>query len=440
MNTGKSQPASHVSEEGGGWWALYDAIVPLAVGVVRCGALFHPKLRESLAGRRGGVRSWRLAPADDRPLLLVHTASRGEFEGARILLERLLGERRYRLAVSFSSPSVQSAVTKLEGLWASGYLPLDRLSEQLAWLKAIKPCAVVVFKHDLWPNMIRAAQRLGIPLLVANANFHPRSQRNLPLVRSFHRVFMNSISTVWTVSEADAQRAAKFLSPQTELATLGDTRYDRVMQLALSGQKRFAGLKAAFGAAPVVIIGSSWHQEERIAWVAFAALRASFPELRMIVVPHEPTAAAIKRNRRFAEIHRLKLILFTGAEQGEKVSDVMLVDKMGLLAELYTVGWAAFVGGGFGVGVHSVLEPAAHGLPVAFGPHHHVSHEAGLLLEAGGGAVVQSAGELERLWRGWLENRDSYRKSAAAAYQVAASRAGATDRLIKALEERLTRC
>jgi 3-deoxy-D-manno-octulosonic-acid transferase len=423
--------------EGEKWFALYDALLPMAIGVARLSALFHPKLREALAGRRGGVNRWQIGPSDDRPALLVHTASRGEFEGAQPMLERLLTGGRYRLAVSFSSPSVRGSVTALNGLWARGYLPLDKLDEQLKLLTVLKPRALVIFKHDFWPNMLRAARMLKVPVLIANANFHTHSRRNLPVIRSFHRTFMKGITAVLTVSKDDAHRAADFLNPDTELKTLGDTRYDRVMQQVELGRTRFAFLREALGSAPVAIVGSSWQPEEKICWQTFTRLHPDFPDFRMVVVPHEPHPGAIKRNRELAAQYRLNITLFSEWKQGQAIAEVLLVDRVGMLAELYAVGWAAFVGGGFGAGIHSVLEPAAHGLPVAFGPRHHVSHEAGLLLDAGGGFIVRDADELERLWRDWLGNRDSYRRAANAARVVVTSRAGATDHLMAALETHL---
>ena len=115
-------------------------------------------------------------------------------------------------------------------------------------------------------------------------------------------------------------------------------------------------------------------------------------------------------------------------------SMMLLVDRMGILAGLYAIGWAAYVGGGFGVGVHSVIEPAAHCIPVMFGPNHYVSNEATLLLKAGGGFVVQTASDVEQLWREWLENPEKYRIAADAADSVVSSREGVVDRLLEKLK------
>lgn len=425
------------SAPGGFWLKAYDAFLPIAVLAARGVAPFHRKLRTALRGRRDGMEGWEIGAVDERPAVLFHVASYGEFEGARPLIERLTGSGRCRVAVSYSSPSTRMAVDNTTGIWARGYIPLDYLDRQLGLIGRLEPSVVLVAKHDIWPNMVRAAAALDVPFLWVNANFHPGSRRSLPVVRVFHRAFTRHIKAVCAVSEEDAERARRLLAPGSELTAVGDTRYDRVRQRALSGAARFHSLKETLGSGPVIVAGSTWPPGERICWPAFAAIRRDHPDAKLVIAPHEPTADALKRNRLAASHYGLDIRLFSAWSDGPISESILLIDRVGVLAELYAVGWMAYVGGGFGRGVHSVLEPAAHGLPVTFGPRHYVSCEAGQLLQNGGGFVVKSAPELERLWRGWLSGPETYRQAAQAADGVVSSNEGATDRLMQMLNHYL---
>lgn len=394
---------------------------------------FNDKLNRSLKGHAAGVDGWIVGKPDELPVVLMHVASYGEFEGVLPLIESLNSSGKCKVAVSYSSPSAVNAVMAEEGIWASGYLPHDLVYQQLKLLARLEPSVILISKHDFWPNLIRAAKALSIPTLIINGNFHPRSKRNLPVIRSFHRAFMKHLEAVWTVSEADAERVEPLLSRATKLLVVGDTRYDRVRQRAEQGDKRFTGLRVALQPGPVFIAGSSWQPDEKICWEAFASIASDYPDARLIIVPHEPTHGALERNLSAAATHKLKVQLFS-EWQNEKIDEsVLLVDRMGVLADLYTAGWVTYVGGGFGAGVHSVIEPCAHGLPVAFGPNHYVSHEATLLIEAGGGFAVSTTDDLEQLWRGWLNDADSYRNAARAADGVVRSREGATAKMMELL-------
>ena len=419
---------------GGFWFRVYDVAVPFGVLLANAASPFNRKLRDALHGHRAGIDGWEIGREDTRPCVLLHVASYGEFEGVRPLIDRLNEEQKYRVAVSFSSPSALKVVQSTDGIWARGYLPQEYLHHQLRFLGRLEPSIVLIAKHDFWPNMIRAAKALHIPVMLINGNFHPGSRRMLPLIRSFHRTFMKHLQAVWTVSEADAKRVEPLLSHGTELLAVGDTRYDRVRQRANSGRERFRELKEALGPGPVIVAGSSWQHDENICWTAFGEVMCSNPDARIVVVPHEVTPEAIERNLSAAAALGLKVRLFSDWTGGKIEERALLVDKTGILADLYTIGWAAHVGGGFGRGVHSVIEPVAHAIPVTFGPRHHVSHEASLLLKEGGGFVVRTAGELGQLWRKWLSEPESYDKAAEDGDRVVRSREGATERLMELIE------
>lgn len=162
---------------------------------------------------------------------------------------------------------------------------------------------------------------------------------------------------------------------------------------------------------------------------------AKHPDLKLMIVPHEPTEEAIRHNQAQASKHGLRTELFSKLIKDRRIKpQVVIVDVIGVLADLYALGWAAYVGGGFGKGVHSVIEPAAHRLPVLFGENHHVSHEASLLLQTGGGFVINNETEFEAVLSKWLDDHEVYQQAAEAADTVVKSREGATERLLEWLK------
>jgi len=421
-------------KSGGFRMKLYEAAIRIGTLLARIPALKNDKLRAALNGRGKGIRGWTIKTIDNRPVVMIHVASAGEYEGARPLIDRLQESGEVRIAVSFSSPSAMPAVEATEGLWAFGFLPMDYLIEQLQLLARLEPMAVLIFKHDFWPNLLRAASALKIPIGLINANFHAKSKRNFPIVRGFHKLFMKHLTFIWTVSQADSDRIEPLLTDKTELAVGGDTRYDRVLRRAELGRERFKALKTAFTNSKVIIAGSTWPPGEKIIYGAFANLRKQHPELKLLIAPHEPTTEALQRNMESAESIGATVTKLS-QWQGESIkSNVIIVDGMGILADIYTVGWAAYVGGGFGTGVHSVIEPAAHGLPVAFGPNNHVSHEAGLLIKNIGGYVVETTSDLETLWGKWLVDPTDYNRVSESASKVVTDHAGVTEKLMERLK------
>ncbi|MCF7809392.1 hypothetical protein K9N50_00235 [bacterium] len=418
---------------GGLWFNLYDVVYRIGLFLAILTSFFNNKLKKSLQGRKGGVDNWIIGKTDDRPTILIHAASYGEFEGVIPLIELLSDSGKCQVAVSFSSPSAEKTVSSTKGIIARGYLPHDLLYEQLRLLERLNPSVVLVSKHDFWPNLIRAAKALDIPVIIINGNFHIRTKRLLPVIRSFHRSFMKYIKAVWTVSEADSVRVERILSGVTELRALGDTRFDRVRQRAEQGKKRFSELKKALQSEHVLIAGSVWQPDEKICWDAYKSIVKDFSDVKLVIVPHEPTEEALRRNKMAAEERGLSISLFSDWDGGEIESQTLLVNEMGVLADLYTVGWAAYVGGGFGVGVHSVIEPAAHGIPVVFGPNHYVSYEAGLLINNGGGFVIRKREDIENLWREWLKNTEGYDRASNAASEVVKSREGVTKHIAEML-------
>ncbi|HYD54920.1 MAG TPA: hypothetical protein VEA99_19955, partial [Gemmatimonadaceae bacterium] len=181
----------------------------------------------------------------------------------------------------------------------------------------------------------------------------------------------------------------------------GDTRYDQVWQRAQHVDRASALLASLASARPTLVAGSTWPADEAALLPAWLEVRGHVPEARLVIAPHEPTGAHLEPIERWAAREGLRIVRL--GDSGQAEADVVLVDRTGVLGDVYAVGHAAYVGGGFhAAGLHSVLEPAAFGLPVLFGPRHQNSRDAGLLATAGGGASATDQAALCSTLRRWL--------------------------------------
>lgn len=418
------------------WFTLYDALLPFAQGTLNVISAKNPKLRRSLQAKSLRLNGWQIGELDDRKGVLFHASSYGELE-AIIPLISMLANNNVRVCLSHSSPSAIKGIDSIQGLWAHGFTPLDYLTNQLELYARLEIDALIITKHDYWPNMLRAARALNLKTLLINGNFHTKSLRSLPLISGFSKHFMAMFDYAWTVSDQDTARAYNYFPNSVKVETMGDCRYDRVRERAIQGSQRFAQLKNCYSGSKVIIGGSTWEPCEIILYDTFNRLRNHSANLKLMIVPHEPTPETIQRNIQKCKSLGLTYSLFSEWNTQPITQNVLIVDKVGVLADLYTVGWCAYVGGGFGKGVHSVIEPAAHSLPVAFGPNYHVSYEAGLLINSQAGHVIHNVNNLYPIWERYLLDDVHYQSVASASNQVVASNEGATTRIFQRLQEML---
>jgi len=417
---------------------LYNLLLPLAWLLLQGPARLLPKVRENLAARRGWERRLERALAESPPgarkRVWIHCASMGEFEAIRPLA-RGLRERGAWVALSFFSTSGPRHLKGEVEADLVEYLPFDTPRAARRWARRLKPDVAVVTKHDLWPNHLRAARRAGAKLAFVNANFHSRSRLNLRWLRGLHREMLGGLDLLAPVSPLAAERFAALLAGlERPLEVFGDTRFDRVLERARSSQAA-ERLPEGFRAGRVWVAGSSWEPDERLLLPVFAAARERHADLRLLLVPHEPGAehlASLDRRLQQAGLPRRRLSeLEAGrAWAGEPV---LVVDRVGLLAGLYRGAWLAWVGGGLTTGVHSVIEPAAFGVPVCFGPKHHVSQEAAFLLEDGGGCEIADEAAFAASVAAWRADEEARRAAGRAALARVEACGGATARLLERL-------
>jgi 3-deoxy-D-manno-octulosonic-acid transferase len=418
---------------------FYNILVPIAWLLLHGPGFLFPRLRENIRVRRQLFVKLEKAlqenPPHQKKRAWMHCASMGEFEAIRPLA-RLLRSRGYYLCISFLSTSGPKHLQGAVEADIITYHPFDTLPAAKRFVKLLKPDLLLVTKHDLWPNHLRAARSAGAKLLFINANFHSKSRLTLPFLRGFHRATLSLFHLIAPVSELTAKRfEALCAGLSLRIEPLGDARYDRVIERAMQGDCNDL-LPSDFQTGPLLVAGSTWPAGEKHLLPAFKRLMESYPESRLLLVPHEP-----KESQLLACEARLKALDLTSIRLSEVHSkeavdrSVLLVDRVGLLASLYRVGLVAYVGGGFTTGVHSVIEPAAHSLPVLFGPSHHVSQEADYLLEQGGAQEIRNQEDAYRCLHRFFSDEQEAKRCGQQASALVKRYAGASEEIFTRLQE-----
>jgi 3-deoxy-D-manno-octulosonic-acid transferase len=420
--------------------AIYRAAALLASGLAPALSRLSPKLAAGHRGRSGSAErlsAWAERHRDPkRPLVWLHAASVGEGLQAESVLLRLR-ERcpTAQYVYTHFSPSAETLARRLP-VDAADYLPYDLPRPVEALLDALAPDLLVFSKLDLWPELAMRAAARGTSVAIVAATVSPGSSRLHWPARALLRPGYKAVSAAAAVSHDDADRLAALGVSPRRIQVLGDPRYDSVVD-------RIAGVSAdepllAFGrGAPTLVAGSTWPEDEAVLLAAFGGVLARHPSARLVLVPHEPTEPHLVSVGRAAA--RLGLPAPRRLSRAEEAVPLLLVDSVGVLARLYGAGTMAYVGGGFGrAGLHSVLEPAAWGLPVALGPRWRESRDAAALLEAGAACALGGRGEtaveaLAGIWRGWIE-RDGERRAAGDAGRAVVERGrGASSRTAELL-------
>ncbi len=407
------------------------------------------KTARTIRGRLGGaaaLEAWAASSRDtSRKLVWFHAASVGEGRQAEAVMIRLRRARPdWQVAYTFASASAERFAKGLPADVAA-YLPADTPREAGRALDALKPATLVFSATDLWPVLVREATRRGIPVALVSAALAPTSSRRGGLARALLSESYRSLAAVGAVDAPDAEALAQLGVPAARITVTGDTRHDSAAARAAATDRRSGHVAAITRTdVPVLVAGSTWPADEAVLVPSLALVRRQRP-LAIVVAPHEPDATHLAQlERRIAQtlekarVVRLSNLLAPTSSptpaSGPRPEpwDVCLVDRVGVLAELYAAASIAYVGGGFHkAGLHSVIEPAALGVPVLVGPRWQTSRDARLLLQRGGAAEVHDAGEMVSAIEVWLSNEDARRRAGTAAKGVVDAGVGAAERTLE---------
>jgi 3-deoxy-D-manno-octulosonic-acid transferase len=378
-------------------------------------------LEDQVARLGAGKRVW------------FHSSSMGEFEQAKPIIERLRKRNgNLKIIATFFSPSGYEHSKKYHVADVISYLPFDTRSSAKRFLDLVRPDAAVMVRYDVWPNHIWELYRRGIPILIANATMRRRTPRRIPLVRNFHQYVYNAIDNIMTVSDGDIEAFRFFKLEHPKVQAIGDTRYDQVATRSVEARKRHIIPNKITDGKKVIVIGSSWPEDEAVVLPAFLKLQESIPNLLLVLVPHEPTLEHIEELE--SELTgKTSCIRFSALNEYTQ-ERVIIVDSIGILFILYAHAQIAYIGGSFRQGVHNVLEAAVFGVPVVFGPRHRNSHEPLMLVERGGGFVVNDTNELCRTFRNLVEDESARTSAGTRAARFVQTHIGATTRFLEHLE------
>jgi len=400
------------------------------------------KLARSLRARRGlvsrVVARARIVRDPARPLVWMHAPSVGEGLQARPVVHALREKHPdWQFAYTFFSPSAEKFAGSI-GADITDYLPFDRAADADALLDAIRPSVLVFAKLDVWPVLVERAEARHVPVVLISATLAAGSGRLGWWSRQLVRDAYASLAAVGAIDAEHSGRLVELGVPRAVLHVTGDTRFDQVHARAQSVDRKSALLTSLASTRTTLVAGSTWPADEAVLFDAWPPRRDSRPwPCRLIIAPHEPTAAHCASIEAWSQRASLSVVRLSQVEGGRSAenADVVLIDKVGVLGDVYALADMAYVGGGFhSAGLHSVIEPAAFGVPVAFGPRNDMSREAGLLLAAGGAQSVRDPVELTLQLRSWMADETSRKSEGAAALAVVERELGATQRTLRLIE------
>jgi 3-deoxy-D-manno-octulosonic-acid transferase len=389
--------------------AIPERIYALALAAARpllpLAARGEGKLARGIRGRRGVLErmaAWAEAERDpSRPLVWFHAPSVGEGLQARAVVDALRARSPdLQIAYTYFSPSAESFARTVAADFAD-YLPFDLPHDVGRALELLRPRVFAFSKTDVWPVLTREASARGVRLALLSATLPAGSSRLGGVARALLAPAYSRLDLVAAISPADADRFAALGVPPERRTVMGDARFDQVWERA-TRVDRGSPLLAPFAdwSGLTLVAGSTWPADEDHLIPAAARLRAKGVPLRLLLVPHEPSEAHLARAEAALHAHGLPHARLSAVEAGAEVPAVTLVDHVGVLGDLYALADLAYVGGGLGTaGLHSVLEPAAFGAPVLFGPRHANAREAAELIAAGAAFEVTGTEHLAETLR-----------------------------------------
>ncbi len=388
-----------------------------AVAVPLAGLLLRdPDARRGHRGRIDAARHFGHWARDHRDparrLAWFHAASVGESLQAAAVIAAFRAEHPdWQVVASHFSPSAERIADQLDADVA-GYSPYDRRADVAATLAALRPDLLVFTKLDVWPELATAAARGGAVVALIAATVDPASSRRHRLARWVGQPGYRALAAVAAITAADGARVVELGGPAAALTVTGDPRVDSVLQRQMSAAPGSPQDPA------LLVAGSTWRGDEAVLLEAFARVLSRRPEARLWLVPHQPASDVPAAIAAQAASFGLPVPL-RDDDTGADAAPLVVVNRIGVLAALYGRASIAYVGGGFGHrGVHSVLEPAAHGVPIMIGPHDRGLRDAALLADAG--ALIRlpehdPAGALATQWTTWLADpSDRTRRGSAA--------------------------
>ena len=368
---------------------FYNIIVSIAWLILRVIALFSPKISLFVKGRKDVLTTLKKNILTTDKTIWIHVASLGEFEQGLPVIEKLKClYPKYKILITFFSPSGYEVKKNTKAGDVVTYLPLDTKKNAIQFLNTVQPNLALFVKYEVWPNYLRELQQRQIPILLLSAIFN-KEQIYFKPYGAFMRKTLSKFTHIF-VQDTTSKDLLNTID-YSQVTVGGDTRFDRVSEIlerdnSLEFMHNFKGSSTCF------IAGSSWPEDERI---ITQYINTSANNIKYVIAPHNIKSEHIKS---FTSSITKKVICYSEIKN-ENIADydVLLIDSIGLLTKIYSYADITYVGGGFVTGLHNTLEPAVFGVPVIIGPNYSGFKEAEELVSLKGVVTITNASEFNEL-------------------------------------------
>ena len=411
---------------------LYNLSLLLFRTGIRIAALTNSKARLWWKGRENIFQNLEDVLDKNKKTIWFHCASLGEFEQGRPVIEKIRADYPgYTLLITFFSPSGYEVRKNYKGADHIFYLPLDSASNARRFLKIVNPVLVIFVKYEFWYYYFKNIRDRQIPFLLVSAVF----RNNQPFFKwygSLYRKMLDSFTWIF-VQDSHSKELLNARSKQQNVTIAGDTRFDRVAEIA----RKFEPLPFIdefCRGQKVIVAGSTWSDDEKALSQVFTSLEDR--SLQLVIVPHETDKAHLFQLKNLFPSALFYSDLIANNSLDTEYSRILIVDTVGILSRLYHYAYITYVGGGFTRdGIHNILEAAVYGKPVVFGPIYHKYREAIELTEAGGAASFSTTAELQQMIEDLLQNKNDYDRKSVASREYVLRNEGATRKIVEFIQE-----
>ena len=408
---------------------MYSLIIHLYAFFIELISPFHKKARLMRLGQWKTNGILREKIDRNAKYIWFHASSLGEFEQGRPLIEKIKTEHpEYKILLTFFSPSGYEVRKNYGGADVVCYLPFDTPYRVKKFLDLSKPVMAIFIKYEFWDNYLSELKRRNIPVYIVSAIFR-KEQLFFKWYGGMYRKVLSYFTHIFVQDDASRELLSKY--GVTNVSVFGDTRFDRVQDVYKNTKQvpmvdLFVNNNRSDNQLTMVA-GSSWQQDEEVYLNYFN----DHPELKLIIAPHEIHKDHLMHIE--SMLKRPSIRLSEATEKDIKGKSCLIVDSFGLLSSIYRYGDLAYIGGGFGAGIHNVLEAAVYGIPVIFGPKYQKFKEARDLLKVGGAFSITDEKTFESKMEELSTYRDLLEAAGAAAGDFVKSNIGATNRIIASI-------
>lgn len=404
---------------------MYQVAIYLYLCGVAVASIFSKKVKKMWKGERQTLDILKSKVNPNHQYIWFHAASLGEFEQGRPLIERIRADYpEYKILLTFFSPSGYEVRKNYEHADIVCYLPIDTIRNARRFLRTVRPCMAFFIKYEFWYNYLHILKHRNVPVYSVSSIFREHQiffrwygKSYAGVLRCFTHFFVQNEKSKHLLHTIGIDK----------VDVVGDTRFDRVLQIKEKAQQ--LPIVEAFKAdKKVFVAGSSWAPDEDI----FIPFMNECKDWKMIIAPHVISEEHLKR---IEEKCKGKTIRYTATTPEEAAqAQCLLIDCFGLLSSVYHYGEVAYVGGGFGVGIHNVLEAVVWKMPVLFGPNHQRFQEAQELIKAKGGFEITDSSSFVHMMQQFMTQQEYLRLSGEAAGSYVESKAGATHKILKQID------